>query len=182
MPFLLCAHGSSNRLPRRGKLFGHAVPCARRAQNSLGRVLAFLYTTDCCPRLFCYAPIAARIGCPIRGKLFGHAVPKIHKNSLLKTTSTFYTRFLRSAGYNNRAPENRSEARFLGRGGAALQVVHFAFRQNDDSIGARRRGRNDKDAVLYRDPSSRCAPQDDRGRGEFCRFAPAPRQNGAPAK
>ena len=138
--------------------------------------------TDCCPRLFCYVLIAARVGCPIRGKLFGHAVPKIHKNSLLKTTSTFYTRFLRSAGYNNRAPENRSEARFLGRGGAALQVVHFAFRQNADSIGARRRGRNDKDAVLYRDPSSRCAPQDDRGRGEFCRFAPAHRQNGASAK
>ena len=64
VPFLLCAHGSSNWLPHRGKLFGHAVPCARRAQNSLGRVLAFLYTTDCCPRLFCYAPMAARIGCP----------------------------------------------------------------------------------------------------------------------
>ena len=111
VPFLLCAHGSSNWLPHkgqairarsalrpqgakllrarhkkatdfclrlfcyvliaarigcpiRGKLFGHAVPCARRTQNSLGRVLAFLYTTDCCPRLFCYAPIAARIGCP----------------------------------------------------------------------------------------------------------------------
>ena len=35
--FLLCTHSSSNWLPRRGKLFGHAVPCARRAQNSLGR-------------------------------------------------------------------------------------------------------------------------------------------------
>ena len=59
VPFLLCAHGSSNWLPRRGKLFGHAAPCARRAQNSLGRVHAFVYLCR-----FCYAPIAARIGCP----------------------------------------------------------------------------------------------------------------------
>ena len=44
-------------------------------------------------------------------------------------------RFLHSAGYYNRAPENRSEARFLGRGGAALQVEHFAKWQNADSIG-----------------------------------------------
>ena len=34
-----------------------------------------------------------------------------------------------------RAPENRSAARFLGRGGAALQVERFAVRQNADSIG-----------------------------------------------
>ena len=40
-----------------------------------------------------------------------------------------------SARSIDRAPENRSEARFLGRGGAALQVERFAKRQNADSIG-----------------------------------------------
>ena len=57
-----------------------------------------------------------------------------------------------STARKNRAPENRSAARFLGRGGAALQVVRFAIRQNADSIGVRRRGRNDKDGLHFKRP------------------------------
>ena len=47
----------------------------------------------------------------------------------IRTAQDFSTRSI------NRAPENRSGARFLGRGGAALQVEHFAKWQNADSIG-----------------------------------------------
>ena len=85
VPFLLCAHGSSNWLPRRGKLFGHAVPCARRAQNSLGRVLAFLYTTDCCPRLFCLARCqGTRIGCRLRQAIRAHSALRPQGAKLLR--------------------------------------------------------------------------------------------------
>ena len=55
---------------------------------------------------------------------------------------TFTFEILRLAFY--RAPENRNEVRFLGRGGAALQVVHFAQRQNADSMGERRRAQDDR--------------------------------------
>ena len=70
-----------------GKLFGHAVPCARRGAKLLRRVLAFIYLCR-----FCYAPIAARIGCPIRGKLFGHAVPCARRaqNSLGRVLAFVY--------------------------------------------------------------------------------------------
>ena len=64
----------------------------------------------------------------------------------IRTAQDFSTRSI------NRAPENRSGARFLGRGGAALQVVRFAIRQNADSIGVRRRGRNDKDGLHFQRP------------------------------
>ena len=64
----------------------------------------------------------------------------------IRTAQDFSTRSI------NRAPENRSGARFLGRGGAALQVVRFAIRQNADSIGVRRRGRNDKDGLHFKRP------------------------------
>ena len=72
-------------------------------------------------------------------------------------TATHRARFLTRS--IDRAPENRSEARFLGRGGAALQVEHFTVRQNAGSIGERRRGRNDKDASPVRLRGIENAPQ-----------------------
>ena len=133
VPFLLCAHGSSNWLPRRGKLFGHAVPCARRAQNSLGRVLAFI-----CLRGFCYAPIAARIGCPQGQAIRARSALRpqgakllrarqIHENSLLKTTSTFYTRFLRSAGYNNKGSRKSQRSEIFGKRRSRLASRAFCL-------------------------------------------------------
>ena len=75
------------------------------------------------------------------------------------------TRFLHSAGYYNRAPENRSEARFLGRGGAALQGEHFAIRQNADSIGVRRRAQGDTGGRSRCFPF--CHPEEQRDEGSL---------------
>ena len=47
--------------------------------------------------------------------------------SRLLLPSVEMTKETRSTARKNRAPENRSAARFLGRGGAALQVEHFAI-------------------------------------------------------
>ena len=69
---------------------------------------------------------------------------------ILHFTFYIYFEILRLAFY--RAPENRNEVRFLGRGGAALQVVHFAQRQNADSMGERRRAQDDKGACRVRRP------------------------------
>ena len=63
-------------------------------------------------------------------------------------TDTHRARPVRLCG-KNRVPENRSEARFLGRGGAALQVERFAKWQNADSIGERRRAQGDRGRMPY---------------------------------
>ena len=79
------------------------------------------------------------------------AAPSLGRNDKRSSSailhSTFYILHLEERPVRlrgkNRAPENRSAARFLGRGGAALQVVHFAIRQNADSTGERRRAQGD---------------------------------------
>ena len=67
--------------------------------------------------------------------LFPHAAPRCRVKKAKAWFCLFrilFSEIFRRA--KNRAPENRSEARFLGRGGAALQVEHFAIWQNADRI------------------------------------------------
>ena len=74
-----------------GKLFGHTVPCARRAQNSLGRVLAFLYTTDIRPRLFCLARCqGTRIGCRLRQAIRARSALRPQGAKLLRARARLY--------------------------------------------------------------------------------------------
>ena len=78
------------------------------------------------------------------------------------TRTVLFQRPVRLRG-KNRAPENRSAARFLGRGGAALQVERFDKSQNADSIGERRRAQGDR---RRRPAPARPAARDDRKEGE----------------
>ena len=155
--FLLCAHSSSNWLPHKGQ--------AIRARSALRPQGAKLLRARARLPIYHGLLSAAFLLCthsrsnwlPRRGKLFGHAVPCVRRaqNSLGRAK---FTKILCSKQL-------------------LRSIQDFSARRANALLG-----RNNKDAVLYRDPSSRCAPQDDRGRGEFCRFAPAHRQNGASAK
>ena len=103
----------------------------------------FFRTRSFCSKEICgFAFFLAPAFAPPRLRLCGagparkkEEPPPLFSLLYILSTDTHRARFLHSAGYNNRAPENRSGARFLGRGGAALQVEHFAKWQNADSIG-----------------------------------------------